>query len=78
MKTQKEAVALKLQIDKLKEMQREQRERSRRAEMEREGIPMDGQVEKFNRSSDFLERNRGKIMEGKVIMKSGPVAKSTI
>lgn len=41
MKTQKEAVALRLQIDELKKMQQEQRDKVRRDEMTREGIPIE-------------------------------------
>ena len=42
MKTQKEAVALRLQIDELRKMQEATKNKSRRAEMEREGIPSSG------------------------------------
>merc|ERR1739848_707641 len=58
MKTQKEAVALKLQIDQQKKMQEEQRDRRRRAEMEREGIPMDSQDR--SRSRRFNSPPRGR------------------
>ena len=47
MKTQKEAVALRVQIDELKRLQEEQRRKTRRAEMEREGIPMDSRDQVF-------------------------------
>ena len=40
MKTQKEALALKLKIDELRKMQDEVRRKTREAEMRREGIPM--------------------------------------
>ena len=44
MKTQKEAVALRLQIDELRARQEDQRRKARNQEMEREGIPTSGQV----------------------------------
>ena len=40
MKTQKEALALKLKIDQLRELQRETQRKAREAEMRREGIPL--------------------------------------
>ena len=40
MKTQKEAVALRLQIEEIVKMQSEMRRKAREAEMEREGIPL--------------------------------------
>ena len=40
MKTQKEALALKLKIDELRKLQEQTRRAAREAEMRREGIPM--------------------------------------
>ena len=40
MKTQKEALALQLKIDQLREMQADQLKRHKEAEMMREGIPL--------------------------------------
>merc|ERR1712235_166241 len=40
MKTQKEAIALKLKIDQLRELQEQTRRKAREAEMIREGIPL--------------------------------------
>ena len=41
MKTQKEATAIRLQIEEVKQMQTEAMKRAREAEMRREGIPID-------------------------------------
>ena len=49
MKTQKEALALKLKIDELRKLQEETRRKAREAEMRREGIPL-------NRSEEVLFR----------------------
>ena len=40
MKTQKEALALKLKIDELRKLQEETARKAREAEMRREGIPL--------------------------------------
>lgn len=44
MKTQKEAVALRVQLEEIRKAQQEQMRKAREAQMEREGIPLDGRV----------------------------------
>jgi len=59
MKTQKEAIALKLKIDQLRELQEETRRKAREAEMIREGIPLNREEERGYKDRRFIRDDRG-------------------
>jgi len=59
MKTQKEAIALKLKIDQLRELQEETRRKAREAEMIREGIPLNKDEERGYKDRRFIRDDRG-------------------
>ena len=59
MKTQKEAIALKLKIDQLRELQEETRRKAREAEMIREGIPLNRDEERGYKDRRFMRDDRG-------------------
>ena len=59
MKTQKEAIALKLKIDQLRELQEETRKKAREAEMIREGIPLNREEERGYKDRRFIRDDRG-------------------
>ena len=59
MKTQKEAIALKLKIDQLRELQDETRKKAREAEMIREGIPLNRVEERGYKDRRFIRDDRG-------------------
>ena len=64
MKTQKEATALRLQIEEIKRMQQEQMRKAREDEMRREGIPIsksdrDAYSDRRYTKRDDRERDRG-------------------
>ena len=59
MKTQKEAIALKLKIDQLRELQDETRKKAQEAEMIREGIPLNREEERGYKDRRFIRDDRG-------------------
>ena len=59
MKTQKEAIALKLKIDQLRELQEQTRRKAREAEMIREGIPLNRDEERGYKDRRFMRDDRG-------------------
>ena len=62
MKTQKEALALKLKIDELRRLQEETRRKTREAEMRREGIPMSRDEEVSHTISKLVYKTMHKIV----------------
>ena len=60
MKTQKEALALKLKIDQLRELQALTAKKTREAEMRREGIPLNKDEERGYKDRRFNRDDRGR------------------